>query len=102
MNAHDQDPRQQEAWDSLANLEDHPTMQDWLQQIDRAGPVLRRSARHYFSTAAASVIAVVSVAIITYFYFLPPRYETHVGEQREVLLPDGSRMTLNTNTLVTV
>ena len=103
MSADDRAPRQQQqVWDGLAAVEDHPTVQEWLREIDRAGPGTRRSVRRVFIAVAASVLAVAAVGNVAYLHFAPPQYETHVGEQRDVLLPDGSRMTLNTNTLVTV
>ncbi len=103
MNAHDQGPPQRpDAWDSLAALEDHPRVQEWLQEIDHAGPATRRPARRFVVAIAASVIAAVTAATFAYIHFASPQYETHVGEQRDVLLPDGSRMTLNTNTSIKV
>jgi transmembrane sensor len=37
-----------------------------------------------------------------YRYFDTQHYETRIGEQRDVLLSDGSKITLNTNTAVSV
>jgi transmembrane sensor len=44
----------------------------------------------------------VAGGIGAYLYLAPTHYETQVGEQRDVLLADGSRITLNTNTSLDV
>jgi transmembrane sensor len=53
-------------------------------------------------SVAASVLVAVAAGIATYLHFAPTHYETHVGEQRDVLLSDGSRITLNTGTSLDV
>jgi transmembrane sensor len=63
----------------------------------------RRVRRRYLPLAAAAGIAAVAVAIL----LLPHRdyeagFQTAIGEHEEVLLPDDSVMTLNTNSEVTV
>jgi transmembrane sensor len=100
MSAQDQGPQQRHAWDSLSTLKENPTVQEWLRQIDHAGPSTRKPVRRFLAAIAASAIAAVAVGTTVYLHFASPQYETQVGEQRDVLLPDGSRMTLNTNTLV--
>ncbi|HEY5760880.1 MAG TPA: FecR domain-containing protein [Steroidobacter sp.] len=92
-----------QAWALLDLVENDPTVEQWLHDLDRAGPVRRR----WLSTGrmmalAASVVLAVCIGIVAYFQLQPLRYETQVGEQRDVLLEDGSRVTLNTNTSLKV
>ena len=47
--------------------------------------------------ATAVLVAVAVVVTSLYFYLKPQRLETAVGEQRSVLLADGSLVTLNTS-----
>jgi transmembrane sensor len=103
MSTQDQRERaRKEAWDLLASVEAHPTVQDWLREIDRSGPDRRRISRRGAMAVAASVLLAIGAGGAAYFQFASPHYETHVGEQRDVLLADGSRITLNTNTSVVV
>jgi transmembrane sensor len=51
---------------------------------------------------AASVLLVLCVGLAAYVQLKPLHYETRIGEQRDVLLPDGSRVTLNTDTALKV
>jgi transmembrane sensor len=50
--------------------------------------------------AAAAVVLLLMVGIASYLNLKPQRYETAVGEQRSVVLSDGSLVTLNTATSV--
>lgn len=52
--------------------------------------------------AMAGLVAVAVVMASLYFYPRPSRLETAVGEQRSVLLADGSLVTLNTSSSVEV
>src|SRR5882762_11017430 len=100
-----QDPgarERKQAWDLLGSVESHPNVQNWLREIEQAGPVRRRFARRGALAVAASVLVAVGAGTAAYLHFASPHYETRVGEQRDVLLPDGSRVTLNTNTSLTV
>jgi transmembrane sensor len=57
------------------------------------------------SLFARPVFAVVAVAVLLtglYFYLTPQRLQTAVGEQRSVLLGDGSLVTLNTSSSIEV
>ncbi|HEV8331708.1 MAG TPA: FecR domain-containing protein [Steroidobacteraceae bacterium] len=89
---------QERAWALLAAVEDHPRVQEWL-----ASSTAPRARSHVRWAAAAALVVTIGVAFtIAYLQLQPPHYETAVGEQRDVLLPDGSRITLNTDTAVTV
>jgi len=89
---------QERTWALLSAVEDHPRLQEWLanSSAPRARPHVRWAA------AAAILLTIGVVFTIAYLQLRPPHYETAIGEQRDVLLPDGSRITLNTDTAVTV
>jgi len=89
---------QQRAWALLAAVEDHPRVQEWL--ASSPAPHARSHVR--WAAAAAVLITIGVVVTVAYLQLRPPHYETAIGEQRDVLLPDGSRITLNTDTAVTV
>lgn len=44
----------------------------------------------------ASVAAICCVLVVAWFLWTPQRFQTEIGEQRSVLLGDGSLITLNT------
>jgi len=69
-----------------------------------AGPAAGDEARHprsRFAWAAAAVL-LLGVALTLFLLETPKEFSTALGEQRSVLLTDGSRMTLNTASLVEV
>ena len=84
------------AWALLAAVEDHPRVQKWLE-----APAVRRTPI-YMRWAAALVVAIGLAFAVVYLQVRPVQYETAVSEQRDVLLADGSRITLNTDTALTV
>ena len=63
-----------------------------------------RSRRHWMLASAASGLAVIGLLLWVVFArpTLPQDYQTSVGEQRSILLNDGTVMTLNTHSHVTV
>jgi transmembrane sensor len=118
MTLQDQEQRDREhAWDALAPLKDHPAIEAWLTESDgrrrggvpqlRVAPIAKHSERpspRVFRVAAAILLLAIGTAagLSAYHRFSVLHYETGIGEQRDVLLPDGSRVTLNTNTALTV
>jgi transmembrane sensor len=50
---------------------------------------------------AAAIFLAVGIAFVT-SHLMPDKYRTGIGEQRVVLLPDGSTAILNTNTIISV
>lgn len=96
---------QQRAWEQLGTVEQHPQIQQWLDESDarhtahREMPARRRL---FWATAASLVMAVGGAGTLAYLHFGPRHFETGVGEQRDVLLADGSRIALNTDTALTV
>jgi len=64
--------------------------------------VMARPARvTAWATAAGAGVAAVLAAVFL-FYSGPQRFETAVGEQRSVVLTDGSLVTLNTSSVIEV
>jgi transmembrane sensor len=61
-----------------------------------------RVPRFTTGVAVLAAIAVVAFAIGLYIYLSPQRFATSVGEQRSVVLSDGSIVTLNTSSSVEV
>src|SRR3546814_16829407 len=66
-----------------------------------------RSSRHWWVTAASvATAAVIVLAVFLYWPFVPAepppgtRYATLAGEQRTIELDDGSRLTLDTQTVL--
>jgi len=114
MSNQEQEARdRQRAWMLLAAVEDNPKVQEWLREADAAGRLDRKrsgtrtrvrmlTTRRSLWAAAAGVALTIGAAGAVYHYFGAQHYETRIGEQRDVLLPDGSRITLNTNTAVAV
>lgn len=97
------------AWELLGSVENHPRIQSWLREADavfagrQAGGHERASSRRRVWAAAASLVAVaIGLAGLGYWHFSAQRYETRIGEQRDVILEDGSKITLNTNSAVVV
>jgi transmembrane sensor len=101
MTLQDQEVKDRErAWEALAPLKDHAAIQSWLTESDNR----RRVVPHVFRAAAAILMLAIGTlaGVSAYVYFSAIHYETRIGEQRDVMLPDGSRVTLNTNTALTV
>lgn len=109
------EPKQQrardQAWALLDLVENDPAVEQWLRELDRADPAHvpggARESRWAMSNRgvaaiAASVLLAVCIGFVAYLHLKPLRYETRIGEQRDVLLEDGSRVTLNTDTSLRV
>jgi transmembrane sensor len=101
-------PQQQDAWDRLSTVEAHPTTRAWLKKLDEVAERRNHSSmrsggrRQWLYSVVAGLAGSVAVAVASYVYLSPAHYETHVGEQRDVVLSDGSRITLNTDTSLDV
>ena len=67
-------------------------------RVDRAEP---RRAHSRFAWAAAAVL-LVTVGVALFILQRPQEFATALGEQRSVLLADGSRVTLNTASMIEV
>lgn len=91
------------AWDALGAVRDHPTVRQWLDTAEASGKAgrLKSAARRRLLAASMGIVA-MGLAAAAYVHWSADRFETTVGEQRDVVLADGSRVTLNTNTALTV
>lgn len=89
---------QQRAWELLASVEDHSQVQVWLKEAEVPS---RRFNRAW--VAAAAIVLAIGLSTGTWLLHSGgTRYQTKVGEQRDVILPDGSKVTLNTDTALAV
>lgn len=98
------------AWAALGLVKEHPQVKAWLQEAEQAGSAKqpfaehagRRKTRLIWAVAASVALVTIGCGVLTYQYLAVQHYATRIGEQRDVLLADGSRITLNTNTAVSV
>jgi transmembrane sensor len=70
-----------------------------------SAPVARGEARHVrsgFAWAAAAAVLLMGVGVALFMLKTPQEFRTALGEQRSVLLADGSRVTLNTASTIEV
>jgi ferric-dicitrate binding protein FerR (iron transport regulator) len=69
-----------------------------------SSPASSRGFRLSMFAMPATIAVVVIAALVTgsYFYLTPQRLQTAVGEQRSVVLGDGSLVTLNTSSSIEV
>jgi transmembrane sensor len=111
-----------EAWKSAHSF--HAKVYDELaatwQEIAKSGPLVRavnfgqsmnaaslpgsRSRRRWLATAAAASVSAIAIGLAWNFYWQKEetRFQTAIGEQAAVALPDGSSFDLNTNSRVGV
>jgi len=88
-------------WSALERLRERPQQR----RSEVLAPAVRRrfELRRYFASAAAALLV---LALGASLYLARPAgtevFATTVGQQRHVKLADGSQITLNTNTLLTV
>jgi transmembrane sensor len=102
--------RQEHARNSLDAVRNHWQVQEWLRDANdrfhlrqaRTAGASRTWRLRLWATAASVALIVVTLSALNYRQFVAERYETRVGEQRDVVLSDGSKITLNTNTAVAV
>jgi transmembrane sensor len=69
---------------------------------DHARPARRRLLRPRWAAAAAAAVAVSTAGAVWMTALATPAYATGVGERRVVVLADGTRLELNTDTKVVV
>jgi transmembrane sensor len=74
-----------------------------LARLHRAGASRRRTRRVKLSAAVAAVlIAATGTTALYLSLYLPTSYRTDIGERRVVALPDGSRISMDSDTRVRV
>ena len=106
------------AWELAGELENEPAVAALISRCDeQIAQAQRQAETGFFAVLAqrlrglftarpiftAGAIAFACITVIsTLLLFLPKTYETGIGEQRLVTLPDGSSIILNTNTELAV
>ncbi|WP_411818614.1 FecR family protein [Hyphococcus sp. DH-69] len=80
-----------DVWDGLGQIE----VDEYLDVKMTTRP---RRWKTVFQPIAAAAMLFLTVGIVLFLSGRPPAYETAIGEQRNVMLPDGSEMVLNTDT----
>lgn len=71
-----------------------------IRQIDQQRPLL--SKKLFLGSIAASLLLLVGAGVLFQIFLNDATYQTIVGEQRTVMLADGSKVKLNTNTEIKV
>jgi transmembrane sensor len=97
-----------QAWDLVDRLADHPGMDEMrraaLGQLAAAEPAPTptprvRIARHW-RLIAASIALLIAIGAVPFWFLVPTTYATMTGERRVVTLSDGSRLSLDADTVV--
>lgn len=99
--AHEEDYERQElTWELAGELASDEEIEGLIAEAQRAAPGPRPSASVALSWSATAAALVAAVCIGVYWQWPSSAavYMTAAGEQRTVVLPDQSRMTLNTST----
>lgn len=109
---HDADPAHAEAYDRVKAVYDSAGLLAQTQLGRNRGLPERKSSswrRPYALAASVALLLVIAAAVLVRPAALMPQAEariltfaTRVGEIREIQLPDGSRMTLDTRTKVSI
>jgi transmembrane sensor len=78
-----------------------------LSRAEEHGPGRRRSSfnfqvRHSYIAAAAALILTLATLFLLSTFNSGTAYTSEIGEVRNIALPDGTQLTLNTNTRATV
>jgi transmembrane sensor len=90
-------------WAAATEVADDPDIRAWKADIDRGLQRRRFSRRAIAASLAAAVLGVASTGV---YQIVGPKpladqaFRTGVGQQATVTLPDGSTVTLNTDTRV--
>lgn len=92
------------AWERSAELAGDKEVRNLLRAAEaRAARGPSRKATGLHLAAAVAAMALLSAGgFFAVRYFGSPAYQTEIGEQRDVRLPDGSHVTLNTATRMVV
>ncbi len=106
---HDRAHRAAQAlWSGLAGLAEDPQMQAWRRQAQRSSQDALHARRRrglLFAGAGALAAGVLGVALLPQWWpgsAPAERYITARGEQRSIVLADGSQLQLNTETVLQV
>jgi transmembrane sensor len=101
-----------EGWSAMGVIDTAPEILELRRQaltrLRRSASAGRWSTRKFATRAAAAVVAIVAVGTGAYYArcylatYLPTSYETPIGERRVIALPDGSRMSMDSDTKIRV
>jgi transmembrane sensor len=96
-----------QGWSSVGALETSPEMLELRRQaltnLRQAGASRRHARKVKLGAAvAAVVVGVIGAAALYLSLHLPTYYQTDIGERRVVALPDGSRISMDSDTRVRV
>jgi transmembrane sensor len=96
--------RHELTWEVAGELAGDEEIEELVAEALQASQKPRRTAGHIVMWASAAAVLVATVVIGIYWQWPSnaEAYATAVGAQRTVVLPDQSRMTLNTSTRVRV
>jgi transmembrane sensor len=94
-------------WDSVGSLERAPELLEFrrqaLSRLHRAGASRWHMRKVRFASPAAAILIAALAALLLYSnQYLPTRYQTDIGERRVIALPDGSRISMDSDTRVRV
>ena len=96
----------EQLWSGLDELAEDPEILQWRREARRSAPTASGRSGRLRWLAFASLAAVVLCAGFVAWWFVGgssvSSYATAHGEQRSVVLADGSRLVLNTDTLLDV
>lgn len=93
------------AWEFVDELADGARMRQWLEELDAQGEARRRHAPSTKLLRWGGALAAAGIATLAFLFWRPTptqEYVTAVGEQKKLMLEDGSEVTLNTNSSMTV
>ena len=83
-------------WERAGELVQDEDIKRLLERLDRREPAASPSRARSWALAAAAASLTLVAAMLMWQKLRPPAYETAIGEQRDLVLADGSRVTLNT------
>lgn len=96
----------EQLWSGLDELAEDPEILQWRREARQSAPAASNRRGRLRWLAAASLAAVVLCGSFATWWFVGgssvSSYATAHGEQRSVVLADGSRLVLNTDTLLDV
>ncbi|HEX5776928.1 MAG TPA: FecR domain-containing protein, partial [Caulobacteraceae bacterium] len=90
-------------WAATGEVEDHPRFEEKRRKILKSVDRARTSRRAMAAGLAAAVLGLGSLGVYSYNAPKPladQSFQTAVGQRATVTLPDGSSVTLNTDTVV--
>ncbi len=92
--------RAEQLWSRTGDLAGDPDIQAALEQAQRRRP--RRFGAKQIAAAGLTTALAASLAVGAFFWQIRDTYATEVGEQRSLLLADGSRVRLDTASKIRV